>query len=513
MNGAQSLLQTLVNGGVEVCFTNPGTSEMHFVAAVDKVVGMRTVLGLFEGVCTGAADGYARMAGKPAATLLHLGPGLGNGLANLHNARKGNSPIINIVGDHARRHLQYDAPLTADVRAFAKPVSDWIKAIATPEDVPQDTAEAILAALTPPGQISTLILPADCAWSESVSPLSMPAPPQRTAVASKTIDDMAQLLRKNESTIILLGGSTVMEEGLMLGSSLAKATGAKVIAEWNPARIQRGAGRAVMERVPYPVSQALKLLAGAKHVILVETKEPVAFFAYPNQPSLFLPDDCERHTLANIGQDGLQALSALAESLNIPRDPLAMYELDRPALPSGDISPEKVWTSVSAMMPEQAIVVDEAITSGREAPAWTAGAPPHDWLHITGGAIGIGIPLATGAGVACPDRQIISMQADGSAMYTLQALWTQAREELNIVTVLFSNRAYAILQGELKRVGAEPGPKALNMLDLGRPDLNWTQLAQGMGVPASRASTAEEFNQLFEMALGEKGPYLIEVMI
>ena len=514
MNGAQALLQTLVNCGVEVCFTNPGTSEMHFVAAVDKVPGMRTVLGLFEGVCTGAADGYARMTGKPATTLLHLGPGLGNGLANLHNARRANSPVVNIVGDHATYHLQYDAPLTSDIVSIAKGVSGWIKSCPDAASVPAIAAEAVAASLLPPGQIATLILPADTAWNESTAPVTMRQPPPARTVAEETVAQIARILRSGEATVLVIGGAALTARGQLLAARIAEGCGARVMSQRLIARQARGAGLPIIEQIPYPVPDAVKLLAGTRHLILAGSKEPVGFFAYPNLPSRIAPPDCQIHTLAAEDEAVLAALEALAEAVHAPQHVRHLQPSARPALPDGELTIDKVWRSVAAQMPEASILVDEAVTAAGRAFEWMAGAPPHDTLNSTGGSIGQGIPVATGAAIACPDRRVINMQADGSAMYTLQALWTQARERLDVVTLIFNNRAYRILQGELKRVGAEaPGPKALRMLDLSDPTLDFVKLAEAMGVPAAKVTTTDDLNRRLQDALELRGPALIEVMV
>lgn len=514
MNGAESLVQTLVNAGVEVCFTNPGTSEMHFVAAVDKIEGMRTILGLFEGVCTGAADGYARMLRKPAATLLHLGPGLGNGLANLHNARRANSPVVNIVGEHAVYHLKHNSPLTTDIESIARSVSDWVR---TPKDatsVPSDAAAAVAAAMTAPGQVATLILPADCSWNESVGPAPSPNMPTPALVAPQTIQTIAGILKSGNPTVMLLAGSALMEKGLWLASRISRATGARLVAKRANSRIQRGAGRAMIDRLPYPVEPALKMLEGAAHLILVEAEPPVSFFAWPNKPNWLSPEGCQIHTLAAAQEDGIGALQALAQELNAPDEPAAVYELNRPELPTGDLTAEKVWIAMTALMPEHAIISDDAVTSSRNAEQWTSGAPPHECLYVTGGSIGQGMPVATGAAVACPDRKVFAMEGDGSGMYTLQALWTQAHEALDVITVIFANRSYKILHGELERVGVDYDcPKARKLFELTSPNLDWVRLAQGMGVHATRAQTAEQFNEQLEAAIHTPGPHLLEAIV
>ena len=514
MNGAQSLLQTLVNGGVTTCFTNPGTSEMHFVAAADQVREMRTVLGLFEGVCTGAADGYARMAGKPAATLLHLGPGLGNGFANLHNARRANSPMINIVGDHATYHLRHDPPLTTDIESIVKGFSGWVRRCKSATDIPTDAAAAIRAAMTPPGGVATLILPADCSWSESCGPAPAPVLPRPAPVEAATIRRTAELLRRREPVALFLSGSLFMADGLRLAGRIARATGARLMGNRVNARTQRGAGRVLVERLPYPIEPAMAMLTGVRHLILAGSPAPVPFFAWPGKPNWIIPDACRLHVLATPEEDCLGAIEALADELGATGDVSAVDPGVRPTLPTGEITPEKAWRSLAALMPEDSIVSDEGVTSSRDADAWTVGAPPHDWLNVTGGSIGQGLPVATGAALASPSSKVFAMESDGAGMYTLQALWTQAREKLDVVTVIFANRAYKILRGELKQMGiVEPGPKASAMLDLGNPDLDWVKLGEGMGVPGGRARTCEEFIDQLRDAIRFPGPRLIEVVL
>ena len=515
MNGAESLVRTLVNAGVEICFTNPGTSEMHFVAALDRVPGMRCVLGLFEGVVTGAADGYARMKDKPASTLLHLGPGLGNGLANLHNARKAQSPIVNIVGDHATYHVEHDAPLTADVEGIAWPVSAWVRTSRDARSVAGDGAEAVAAAWTRPGQVATLILPANTAWEESDGPATMAPVPEAPRVAEDRVKSVAAVLRSGEPTVILMTGHGLRAHGLKVGGAIAATSGTRLMGQMSNARLARGAGRVSIECVPYPVDQALAMLAGVKHIVLVGAKAPVAFFAYPDKPSLLWPEDCAVHTLAEAHEDTVHALEWLADELDAPLGGAALQSLEQPPLPAdGPLDIDAIACAVGALLPENAIVADEAIGSGRGMHPFTMGSPPHDWLQICGGAIGLGLPMATGAALACPDRKVIGLQADGSAMYTLQALWTQAREGLDVTTVLFANRAYASLKHELFNVGAHnPGRTALDMLEIGRPDLDWVALARGMGVEAGRATTNAEFVRELRAGLASEGPYLIEAVI
>jgi acetolactate synthase I/II/III large subunit len=513
MNGAQALIRTLVDCDVDVCFTNPGTSEMHFVAALDAVPEMRGVLGLFEGVATGAADGYARMTDRPAATLLHLGPGLGNGVANLHNARRAATPVVNIVGDHATYHKQYDAPLESDIESVARNVSGWVRCSRRTADVAGDAAEAVAAALGPPGGVATLVLPADVSWLEGAEPAPPRPPARRGSVADEVVVTAAKALQSGEPCVVLLGGSALREPGLVAARRVAEATGAKLFCETFPARLERGAGVPAIERLGYLAEFTVAQLEGARHLVLVDARAPVSFFAYPEKPSYLVPEGCEVHELASGGDDAVGALAHLADLTGAADSPTRQAS-HRPERPTGDLTAEKVAHAIGALLPEHAIVSDEANTSGLWAAPATAGAPHHDWLTLTGGAIGQGLPVATGAAVACPDRKVVSLEAEGSAMYTLQALWTQAREGLDVTTVVFNNRSYAILNLELSRVGAEPpGPRALDMLDLSRPELDFVSLAEGMGVEATRARTADEFTAQFERAVATPGPNLVEAVL
>ena len=513
MNGAESLVETLTGAGVEVCFANPGTSEMHFVAALDRVGGLRCVLGLFEGVVTGAADGYARMADKPASNLLHLGPGLANGLANLHNAKRANSPVVNIVGDHATYHKEYDAPLTSDVEGVARPFSHWLRTSADSRSVASDGAAAVAAAMAPPGQIATLILPADVSWNEADGPAPLPPVEGRAPVASESISEAARVLRSGEPAVLFLAGPALREPGLTLAGRIAQKTSVRLLAQTHNARVERGVGRVAVDFLPYPVDSALATLADARHLVLVGSKAPVAFFAYPDKPSTLSPPQCETHALAAPGEDVVGALEALAEELGATQNaPLQIREKHSPS--GGAVSPGAAAAAVGALLPENAIVVEEALTAASAFMSGTRGAAQHDYLQITGGAIGIGPPLATGAAVACPDRKVVCLQADGSAMYTLQALWTQAREGLDVTTIILNNRSYAILKGELKNVGAgDAGRTALDMMELDRPGLDWVDLARGMGVEAGHAKTMEELDRQIAAGLRSEGPYLIDLVL
>ena len=515
MNGAQSLLRTLVDNEVDVCFTNPGTSEMHFVAALDGEPRMRAILGLFEGVVTGAADGYARMTGRPAATLLHLGPGLGNGIANLHNARRAHTPIVNIVGDHATYHKQYDAPLESSIETLAANVSGWTRRSESSSGLGADTAAAVMAARTPPGEVATLILPADVSWTEGGIASPRQAVPSPLPPDANAITEVAELVRSGAPIAFLVGNDIARDEpSLALTDAIAATFGAKVLAEVFPARLRRGAGIAPVERLGYLSEFAAMQLAGLTHLVLIGAKSPVSFFAYPGRESDLVPEGCSVHVLTDVAEDGPTAICALAETLGVASAAARLVAASRPARPTGALTGAVLADAVGAVLPEGAVVVDEAQTGGIWASPATGGCPAHDWLTLTGGAIGFGMPVATGAAVACPDRPVINLQADGSAMYTLQSLWTQVREGLDVTTVIFANRSYAILNLELSRVGVEsPGPVAKSMLDLTRPDLDFVALARGMGVPAERPEDGEALTAALERAIAEPGPHLIEAVI
>jgi acetolactate synthase I/II/III large subunit len=508
MTGAEALVHTLLGSGIDVCFANPGTTEMHFVAALGRIPGMRCVLGLQENVVTGAADGYWRMTGKPAATLLHCGPGLANGLANLHNARRARSGVVNIVGDQATFHRALDAPLTADTEGWARGVSAWTRTVTDAAAVGRDAVAAIEAGRQ--GQIATLILPADLAWNSNSSvggaPRLLPVP----RPAPSAIEDAARVLRSAQPTLLLVGGRSLGAAPLANAHRIAVATGAQILAPMFNARIERGRGRPPIPRVPYPVDQALAKLAEFKHLILVEATPPVSFFAYPGKPGRLYPPECELHVLARPEEDGPFALAQLADavqarSISLP-EPGQSREVAR-----GALTVPAAAQTIGALLPENAVVVNEAGTCGPAIFSASQCSAPHDWLDLTGGAIGACLPMAIGAAIGAAGRRVVALQADGSGMYTVQALWTQARERLDVTTVVFSNRAYAILLGEFANVGGKPGPTALGMMNLSNPDLGWTQLATGLGVEAGRAESCEQLADLLQASFRRLGPFLIEL--
>ncbi|MEA2678536.1 MAG: acetolactate synthase large subunit [Candidatus Binataceae bacterium] len=515
MNGAESLIRTALASGVNVCFANPGTTEMPLVAALDAVEGMRAVLGLFEGVCSGAADGYARMTDRPALTLTHLGPGFANSIANLHNARRARSPVVNVIGDHATWHLAADAPLTSDIESLARPVSAWVRKSASPDAIAGDTSDAIVAAGHTPGHVATLIVPSDCQWSPASGLAALGQIPQLPTVGDDAIRKAAELIRKHGAkTVLFMGANALRERGLNAAARIAAKCGCRLMCETFPARVERGGALPNLEKLPYFPEQALEALGKSDAVVLAGAPTPVAFFGYPNVPSVLIPEGRECATLAAPYDDAGGALEALAEALSAPQGAPAAPSIKRPALPTDELNAATIGAAIAATMPEHAIMMDEAATTGLPFFGYSGGAPAHTYLALTGGAIGQGLPCATGAAVACPDRKVIAFQADGSGMYTLQALWTQARERLNVTTLICNNRRYRILQVELARAGVtEPGSKARSLTSLGNPEIDWSQMAAGMGVPAVRVETAEDLVVQLQRALAEAGPNLIEMLI
>ncbi|HTO54998.1 MAG TPA: acetolactate synthase large subunit [Myxococcota bacterium] len=514
MNGAEALIRTATAAGVDVCFANPGTTEMHVVAALDAAPGMRAVLALFEGVVTGAADGYARLSGKPALTLLHLGPGFANGIANLHNARRAHSPIVNVIGDQATWHLAADAPLTSDIESLARPVSRWLRKSATAAALAGDTADAIAAARVGGGGAATLIVPADCAWGDSPGPAKARPFDPRKPVTSGAIDAVAKRLRGSDSAVLLLGADALGRRGQLAAARIAATTRARVLLGTFPHCVERGAGLPPFPKFPYFPEQGVELLSKVTELVLAGITEPVAFFGYPKLPSKLAPESCHVSTLASPEEDSAGALEALAEALGAKPD--AGIRATREDFPeaTGKLSSETLGRTLARLQPEGAIVVDEAATSGAQWFSLAAGAPPHTVLSLTGGAIGQGLPNAVGAAIACPGRRVIAFQADGSGMYTVQSLWTMAREQLDVTVVVCANRAYRILKVELARADiSQPGPAARALTDLEPPTLDFVSLAKGLGVPAERAESAEQLSAALSRALSERGPRLVEAVI
>lgn len=518
MNGAEALMRGLNSAGVKVCFANPGTSEMHMVQALDGMSEIRAVLCLFEGVCTGAADGYGRMLDTPACTLLHLGAGLGNGIANLHNARRASSPVVNVVGDHAGYHQHFDAPLTSDIADISRGVSAWTRSAATAENLGQDARDAVAAALAanPQGQgsVATLIVPADCAWQSGHSIQGPKLLRERHEVTNDGVIDAVDALGHNGAdVVILLDGNGLSAEGVQQAGRIAAKTGARIVATTFPARIESGPGLFPVEVLPYFPEDVMAALDGVKHLVLAGASAPVSFFAYPNTPGSLVPAGCEVVRLAHRHQDVEGGLKRVADALDAPDQPEVVAHGQRPELPEGELTTPGIGQALAALVPDNAIISTDS-GGGRTAFPFLQSAVRHSWLSITGGSIGQGGPVAVGAAIACPDRPVVALLGDGGAGYTLQYLWTAAREQLNIVTVIYSNRVYNILEVEYERLGVNAiGEKAASLFDIGNPDINWVALAEGYGVPGERATTADEFVLALEKGLRTDGPYLIEAIV
>jgi len=512
MNGAESLVRTLIAGGVDTCFTNPGTSEMHLVAQLDRFAGIRCVLGLFEGVVSGAADGYARMSGNPGCTLLHLGPGLANSLANLHNANRAQVPILNIVGQHATYHLGHNTPLESDIEALARTNSKWLRTSGASMELGRDAAEAIYAARLAPAGISTLIVPADVAWGEGGTVGEISPRPTAPLPENSNIEHAAALLRTGLRTALILGGAALHSKGLAAAGRIAAGTNVKLLAPYPFTRMERGAGLPCVNRIPYVFEQAAERLKEFSQIILVGAAAPISYFATQDRSTVPAPGHCVIHKLVGPEQDSAAALEELAEALGLGNGRIQTEERNAAGIPTGEITLPGLAAVVAGLLPENVIVVDESMTSGHGMMTASAGAPPHDWLVNTGGSIGIAMPLAVGAAVACPSRRVLCLSADGSGMYTQQALWSMAREGLNVTTVVFANRTYGVLKREFSNLGiGTPGPRALSLFEIGRPDINWVSLAESMGVPASRTTSLDQFAVALRNGLASEGPTLVEV--
>ena len=512
MNGAETLVHTLADCGVEICFGNPGTSEMHFVAALDREPRLRGILCLQEGVVAGAADGYARMAGRPAATLLHLGPGFANAVSFLHNARKAGQGMVNIVGDHATSHAQFtQAPLSSDILGICRPVSDWLHHTKSPLETAADGARAVQAARS--GKIATLVLPADCAWNDAEAPAPHLPDIAPDSVDVAAVEQVAAALKNGKRSALLLRGRCLERDGVEIAGRIARATGARLFHDYFTPRITRGAGLPRVERIPYFAEEILDFLSGLEQIVLVGAPAPVSFFAYPGKPGWMTPPGCELLTLAEPGGDTVAALAALADALRADAVGETVTRII-PDLPSdAALTADAMGAIMARLLPTNAILSDDSLTAGPGMQNYLAAAPAHDVLFLTGGAIGDAAPMAIGAAIACPDRKVIAVTGDGAALYSLPALWTMAREKLDVLVIVCANRSYNILNIELGRVGATPGPKTLSMLDLKNPELDFVKMAEGMGVPATSAATTTGFAAQFADAMQTKGPRLIEAVL
>jgi acetolactate synthase I/II/III large subunit len=515
MNGAEALLKTIETAGIDVCFANGGTTEMPMILAFDSITGIRPMLGLFEGVCSGAADGYGRLKEKPALCLLHLGPGLANGVANLHNAKRARTPLLNVVGEHASWHVKANAPLAMDIECLCKTFSGWQRTVRSVETIARDTAEAIEASLR--GQIASLIVPCDLQWKEyrgEIPAVKRPAfaPPDKNAIESA-----AKLLKSSDKTALIMNGRALRRRGLEAAGRIRAAVGCDLFCINFPAYVDRGAGTVPVARVPYFPEPAAAVLAPYRAVVLAGTDQPVNFFGYEGQWSNPVAADVPKLRVDSDAQDAAEALEALAAELGAPGKEalsgiVAGYSV--PDVPTGKLTPETACLTLAALQPEDAIIMDEGLTAGMSYFPLGATLSPHSYFMLTGGAIGQGMPSATGASVACPERPVINLQADGSAMYTVQSLWTQAQAGMNVTTLICSNRSYNIINVELQRAGiTSAGPRVRAFTDLGNPPIDWPSLSRGLGVPGVAVDTAEDLAREIKKALKEPGPHLIEMIL
>ncbi len=513
MNGAEALVKTFLRNGVDTVFANPGTSEMHFVAALDSHPEMHCVLCLFEGGTSGAADGYFRMKQDVAGTLLHLAPGFGNAFANVHNARKAGSGMVNVVGEHATHHLRYESPLKGDITGISQSVSHWTRVSPDAQSVAADGAEAIRVARSANGRIATLILPANTAWEPAAGPAaSLPAmAPDRPGTADI---EAAAVRLSQEGAALIIGRNALYGPLRRVAGQIASRTGCRLMSDTFVPRMAKGAGAARLTQLLYPIGPKIDQLAGTRSITLLGSQRPVAFFAYPDTPSVPEPPGCPVDTLCTPDMDVRWTLETLADAVGVTNDtPAQTFDLELPDIPGGELTLAKVGQAIVALMPENTILCNESVTSGMHVLPPMQTARPHEIIGGTGGAIGICLPLATGAAIACPDRKVIALSGDGSAMYTLQSLWTMAREALDITVVVFANRGYQILRNELENLGVDSyGRNAQAMFDVENPVLDWVSLARGHGVPAARAEHMEGFVKALTAGLESDGPSLIEVV-
>ncbi|GAB3930591.1 acetolactate synthase large subunit [Kribbella albertanoniae] len=510
MNGAEALVETLRLAGLQVCFTNPGSSELELLAA-GLSSELHTVLCLEEGIATGAADGFARMSGVPAATLLHQGPGLANGLANLHNAKRALSPVVNLVGASATTHHELDGPLECDIEILAGPMSGWVRTVRDARLITADTRAAIVAAHLPTPGVATLIVPSDLAAAPSggavwdAPGLRLPAP------SSNGVDELIPLLHNGsgDDVTVLLGGTALDRHGLSVAAQVCRTLGWRPVAEAFPRLLAGGPDSLFLTRLAADPAVARRQLAGTRHLVLAGARLPVTAFAQQGAPGTLAPADCRIWSLAAPNEDATAALLQLADASrrsssqydaptrSARRPPLALPTVAKP------LTTELLATVVAMMLPENAVVVDETNSSGPEFAAALREAPPHDLLTGCGFAIGQGLPLAVGAAIAVPDRRVVCLESDGSAMYALAAFWSQAHEDLNVTTIILNNRGYGIL----RRIAPAP---TTGFFDLSAPEIDYVSVAAGLGVPGARVRTTAELRTQLGRALTHPGPYLID---
>jgi acetolactate synthase-1/2/3 large subunit len=514
MTGADVILETAVANGVEICFANAGTTEISVVAALDRQPGIRAVLGLFEGVCTGAADGYGRVLYRPAMTLLHLGPGFANGIACLHNARRADCPVVNVIGEHASWHRDADPPLNSDIKGLARTVSGWLRTSKKAGSLSTDTAAVIAASRA--GQIASLIVPTDFQAASCDTFRTVKKEPVFQRVDRALVRKAAAAMSGARKTAMILGNRLLRRDGLEIAQKISAATGCDLFANTFPGYVDRGDDLPVVRRVPYFPEGAMALMAGYETVILAGAHDPVTFFGYEGTPSRVIPGTTRTIPIPGAGYDIIEALGYL-EDLVVKKKVAGQAGTkgrprSKPSLPAGALTSEIACLAIAALLPEGAIVVDEGITTTFPFYSASYESAPHSLCTIAGGSIGYGMPCSVGAALAAPDRPVINIQADGSAMYTVQALWTMARENLNVTTLICNNSGYNIIAVELERAGLKDfGQNAHRLVDITHPAIDWVALSQSLGVPAVRVEDAKELAAQMKRCISEPGPHLIEM--
>lgn len=517
VNGAEALVATLEACGVTACFANPGTTELEIVAALDRSAGIRSVPVLFEGVAVGAADGFGRMSGIPGAALLHTGAGFPNGLSAVLNAAKASSPSIAIVGDHplAIREWNHVIASGVDIERVAAPYAKWVRRSRL-TTVGQDAADAFAAACSAPGGPATLVVPSDVAWSAGAEPGRPSAAQKPSPVSAEAVLQAAYALRlPGEAALVLHGEATVDPAALRAAADIAATTGCRVMAR--ASRIVRGPDFLPVEFLPYSPMLAIEALKGIRHLVLVGAHPPIMPWTYPDRSAPMMADpECRIWTLARPEENVVDALTTLAAEIGGDRSRAAPQPAPgmAPVPASGTVTPDALAQSIAALIPENAIVIDESVTTGRSFYQVSAASRPHDWLRNLGGALGYGQPVAIGSAIACPDRKVIVLQGDGAAMYTPQSLWTIAHEGLNVLVVIFANRSYEVLRVDM-RLRHQNVDGAVNhaLTDLGTPAIDWAGLARSLGIRSARLDSMQAFNEAFAREAQTAEPALLEVIV
>ncbi len=513
MMGAQWMLKSAAAAGIEVCFANPGTTELPFVAAMDRATEIRPLLGLFEGVCSGAADGYYRIRRKPAMTLTHLGPGFANAIANFHNARRARSAIFNVIGEHMSWHVAADPPLASDIESLARPVSAGVWRADTPATLHNATVGA-LQGLQQRGGIQTLILPMDLQEDPVQHSIAAPVAAQAAAdYDAAAVATVAADITAGRKVLLYLGADALGEAALRRLARLAALPNVELVGETFPAASEHGRGLPAIKRLVALAEKAHPYLLGFERVAVLAAEPPVAFFGARGLPS-HLGDPARMATVCGPGGRVAEALEELLARVRPAAAPASTVQRVSDTDLGESLTPESASRVVAAHLPANAIVSAEGATLGFPFNALASQAERHTTIVLTGGAIGQGLPSAFGASVAAPDRKVVALQSDGSALFTIQALWSMAREGSDVVVILASNQRYNILINEMSRNGyALTSPPVRDLLNLARPAVDWQALSTSFGVPSNRVESVSALRRAFQAALAERGPRLIEVVL